>query len=64
MPPKGQTPVKKSMSKRFSINMISTVTNQGKVEFMIYKETMNADMFIKFLKQLIKGKEKENIPYP
>ncbi len=57
--PKGQTPVKKSMSKRFSINMISTVTNQGKVEFMIYKETMNADMFIKFLKQLIKGKKRK-----
>jgi transposase len=57
--PKGRTPVKKSMSKRFSINMISTVTNQGKVEFMIYKETMNADMFIKFLKQLIKGKKRK-----
>ena len=57
--PKGKTPVKKSMSKRFSINMISTVTNQGKVEFMIYKETMNADMFIKFLKQLIKGKKRK-----
>jgi hypothetical protein len=26
--PKGHTPVKKSMSKRFSVNMISTVTNQ------------------------------------
>ena len=57
--PKGKTPVKKSMSKRFSINMISTITNQGKVEFMIYKETMNADMFIKFLNQLIKGKKRK-----
>ena len=27
--PKGRTPVKKHMSKRFSINMISTITNQG-----------------------------------
>jgi len=54
--PKGRTPVKKSMAKRFSTNMISTVTNQGKVEFMIYEGTMNADRFIKFLKQLIKGK--------
>lgn len=57
--PKGRTPVKKHMSKRFSINMISSVTNQGKVEFMIYKETMNADMFIKFLKQLIKDKKRK-----
>ncbi len=41
------------MSKRFSINMISTVTNQRFVQFMIYKENMNADVFIKFLEQLI-----------
>lgn len=54
--PKGKTPVKKSMSKRFSINMISTVTNQGKVQFMIYSENMNSDKFIKFLKQLTKNK--------
>ncbi len=57
--PKGRTPVKKHMSKRFSINMISTVTNQGKVACMIYTENMNADMFIKFLKQLIKGRNRK-----
>jgi len=56
--PKGRTPVKKSMAKRFSINMISTVTNQGKVEFMIYSGNMNADRLIEFMKQLIKGKRK------
>ena len=53
--PKGQTPIKRHMSKRFSINMISTVTNQGLVQFMIYKENMNADVFIRFLEQLIKS---------
>jgi transposase len=57
--PKGRTPIKKSMAKRFSTNMISTVTNQGKVEFMIYEGTMNADRFITFLNQLIKGKEQK-----
>ncbi len=57
--PKGKTPVKKHMSKRFSINMISTVNNQGKVAFMIYTENMNADMFIKFLKQLIKDRNRK-----
>lgn len=55
--PKGRTPVKKSMSKRFSVNMISSVTNQGRVEFMIYSGGMNADRLIKFMGQLIKGKE-------
>lgn len=57
--PKGKTPVKKNMSKRFSINMISTVTNQGSVQFMIYSGTMNADRLIQFLKQLIKNKEQK-----
>ena len=52
--PKGRTPVKKSMSKRFSINMISTVTNQGKVQFMIYSGSMNSDRLIEFMEQLIK----------
>jgi len=57
--PKGKTPVKKSMAKRFSINMISTVTNQGKVEFMIYSGSMNAERLIEFLKQFIKGKKRK-----
>jgi transposase len=57
--PKGKTPTKKSMSKRFSMNMISTVTNQGKVQFMIYSENMNSDKFIEFLKQLIKNNEQK-----
>ena len=57
--PKGRTPVKKSMAKRFSVNMISTVTNQGKVEFMIYSGSMNADRLIEFMKQLVKGKKKK-----
>ena len=57
--PKGRTPVKKSMSKRFSVNMISSVTNQGKVEFMIYTGTMNSDRLIEYLKQLIKGKNRK-----
>ena len=55
--PKGRTPIKKHMSKRFSINMISTVTNQGLVQFMIYKENMNSDVLIKFLEQIIKSQE-------
>jgi len=54
--PKGRTPVKKNMAKRFSVNMVSTITNQGKVEFMIYSGTMNSQRLIEFMKGLIKGK--------
>jgi len=53
--PKGKTPIKKSMSKKFSVNMISAITNQGKVQFLLYSDTMNADKFIEFMRQLIKS---------
>jgi len=52
---KGKTPVIRLSGKRTSINMISTVTNQGKVRFMMYKETMSAQMLITFMQQLTKG---------
>ena len=57
--PIGHTPTKTTMAKRISLNMISTVTNQGKVRFMTYNGTMNAQRFIVFLKRLIKGANKK-----
>jgi transposase len=57
--PKGKTPVKKSMAKRFSVNMISAITNQGKVEFLLYSDSMSTDKFIEFMQQLIKSGEKK-----
>lgn len=57
--PKGRTPVKKSMAKRFSVNMISTVTNQGKVRFMVYTDTMNSERLIDFMERLIKDSPKK-----
>lgn len=57
--PKGKTPTRTKMGKRLSLNMISTITNQGKVRFMTYKGTMNSAMFIKFLTRLTKGKKKK-----
>jgi transposase len=53
--PKGKTPVKKSMSKRFSVNMISAITNQGQVQFLLYSDSMNANKFIEFMRQLIQS---------
>ncbi len=52
--PKGKTPVVRLSAKRVSTNMISSITNQGKVRFMIYNKNMNAQVLIKFLKRLIK----------
>jgi hypothetical protein len=36
--------------------MVSAISNQGKVRFMIYKEAMNADLMIKFMKRLLTRK--------
>ena len=57
--PKGRRPTRKRMAKRFSINMISSISNQGKVRFMIYKENMSSQVFIKFMRRLLKTIEKK-----
>src|SRR3546814_978608 len=38
--PIGETPVRLVSGSRFSTNMISTVTNRGKLRFMLYRETL------------------------
>ena len=57
--PRGHTPVIRLSAKRASTNMISTVTNQGKVRFMIYSGSMNASRLIQFFNQLLKGANKK-----
>lgn len=57
--PKGKTPVKKHKSQRFTVNMISSITNQGQVQFMIYSGSMNTDRLIEFMSQLIKNKKQK-----
>lgn len=52
--PKGQTPVAQNSSKRFCINMISSVTNVGKVRWMVYRDRFNGEVFINFLRRLTK----------
>lgn len=57
--PKGKTPVMEHTAKRFKINMISSITNRGKLRFMLYDENMDADLFVTFLEKLIKSSEKK-----
>jgi hypothetical protein len=61
--PKGQTPILRKKAKRFSTNMISSVTNQGKVRWMIYRETLNSEVFIRFMERLIKDSKKEGLSH-
>lgn len=52
---RGHTPVVKVTGKRFRTNMISSITNRGKLRFMVFKERFTASVFIEFLKRLTKG---------
>jgi transposase len=39
--------------------MISSITNRGKVWFMLYRETMTAQVLIKFMSRLIKEADRK-----
>jgi len=52
--PKGKAPVVRLNAKKSSINMISAITNLGKVRFMLYREKMSSPVLIKFMSRLIK----------
>ena len=57
--PKGETPVIKKTGQRFSLNMVSAISNKGHVEFMILDGTFNGAVFLEFLAQLIKYKQQK-----
>ena len=53
--PKGQTPVARIVANKcVRVNMISAINNQGKLLFMLYVLAMNAELFQRFMEQLIK----------
>ena len=53
--PRGKTPVRRHRGTPEKANMVSTVTNQGKLRFMFYGGRFNQDVLVKYLKRLIKG---------
>jgi transposase len=57
--PIGVTPVAYVQAKRLTTSMISSITNQGKVRFMIYKGGMNVAIFKRFLERLIRDAQKK-----
>lgn len=52
--PAGETPVIKKTGKRFSLNMISALSNRGHLQFMIIHDRFNSEVFKTFLQQMIK----------
>jgi len=54
---KGQTPILEIPSGRFSVNMVSAIANRGDVRFMLFENYMNKELFIEFLRRLIKDQK-------
>jgi transposase len=52
--PKGKTPVLRVTAKRAHLSMISAITNEGKVRFMVYREAMTQSKLITFMGRLIR----------
>jgi transposase len=57
--PKGITPVLKVTAKRAHISMISAITNEGKVRFMVYREAMTQGKLIVFMSRLIRDAKRK-----
>ncbi len=53
--PRGQTPVVRQRAARFSLSMMSAVTNRGSVRFMCYPGALNAARCCTFLRRLVKS---------
>lgn len=51
--PRGQTPVVLHPGQRFSVSMISALTNRGSLRFMVYEKGLRVNTFIEFLRRLI-----------
>jgi transposase len=52
--PKGQPPVLLYETKRERLNILSAITNQGKVRFMIFEGTMTQQRLIDFMRRMVR----------
>jgi transposase len=57
--PMSQTPEIQPNPQRVSVNFLASVSNQGKVRFMLYTQKLTAQVFITFLERLIAKRERK-----
>lgn len=57
--PKGKTPVVKTESQKFKINMLSAVSKRGKLRFVLYKDNMDSDKLTDFMRRLVHDSKKK-----
>jgi transposase len=51
---KGKTPVIPGTGQRFGCNLVSAITNRGRLYFMVFKSRFQAVVFVRFLRRLSK----------
>lgn len=52
--PKGKTPVVGKSGQRFSLNMISAISNRGQLVFMVVDGRFNTEVYVQFLQKLVR----------
>jgi transposase len=52
--PVGQTPLVQGTGQRFGTNVVSAISNQGHLQFMVFKQRFIAKVFIEFLTRLVR----------
>jgi transposase len=52
---RGKTPVVKKTGRRFGCNMLSAITNQGDLRFMVFEKRFTSPVFLDFLERLVKS---------
>jgi transposase len=51
---RGRTPIIPGTGKRFRCNMISAITNRGKLAFMVFEGKFTSAVFVRFLRRLLR----------
>ena len=51
---RGQTPVVWGTGQRFRCNVISALTNRGRLAFMVFRERFTVPVFLRFLRRLVR----------
>lgn len=59
--PRGRTPVVPAAGNRFGCNMISAISNLGRLWFMVFKSRLNARVFAGFLARLLRAVKRRKL---
>lgn len=55
----GKTPVVRTEAKHIKVNMLSGFSNRGKLRFVLYRDNMDADKLIDFMRRLVHDSRKK-----